>query len=76
MGEAEERAEKLPAFDGYQVTEDMLAGTHAKFMHCLPANRGEEVAEAVLEGQRSVVWQQARNRMPTQQALLLELLEA
>ena len=74
MGEEDERAEKLPAFEGYQVTEELLAGTDAKFMHCLPANRGEEVTEDVLEGERSVVWQQAGNRKPVQQALLLELL--
>lgn len=77
MGEEEEeRAEKLPAFGGYQVNEDLLAGMEGALMHCLPANRGEEVTEAVLEGERSVVWQQAGNRMPTQQALLLELLES
>ena len=74
MGEEDERAEKLPAFDGYQITEELLAGTDAKFMHCLPAHRGEEVTEDVLEGERSVVWQQAGNRKPVQQALLLELL--
>jgi ornithine carbamoyltransferase len=74
MGEEDERGEKLPAFEGYQVTEELLAGTDAKFMHCLPAVRGEEVTEAVIEGERSVVWQQAGNRKPVQQALLLELL--
>ncbi len=75
MGEEDERAKKLPAFEGYQVDEDLLAGTDATLMHCLPANRGEEVTDAVLDGERSVVWQQAGNRMPTQQALLLQLLE-
>lgn len=74
MGEGDQRAEKLPAFEGYQVDEALLAGTDAAFMHCLPANRGEEVTDGMLEGERSVVWQQAGNRMPTQQALLLELL--
>ena len=74
MGESEAREEKLPAFDGYQVNEQLLAGTDAKFMHCLPAVRGEEVTEAVLEGERSVVWQQAGNRKPVQQALLLALI--
>ncbi|WP_373189242.1 ornithine carbamoyltransferase [Halolamina sp.] len=74
MGESAAREAKLPAFEGYQVTEELLAGTDAKFMHCLPAVRGEEVTDEVLEGERSVVWQQARNRKPVQQALLLELL--
>jgi ornithine carbamoyltransferase len=74
MGQADQRDEKLPAFDGYQLNGELLADTDAAVMHCLPANRGEEVTDAVLEGDRSVVWQQAGNRMPTQQALLLELL--
>lgn len=74
MGETESRAQKLPAFEGYQVDEELLAGTDAKLLHCLPANRGEEVTDGALEGDQSVIWQQAGNRMPTQQALLLELL--
>jgi len=74
MGEESEREAKRPAFDGYRLDEALLAGSDAAVMHCLPANRGEEVTDAVLEGERSVVWQQAGNRMPTQQALLLELL--
>ncbi|NHX36607.1 MULTISPECIES: ornithine carbamoyltransferase [Halolamina] len=73
MGEGESRAEKLPAFEGFQVGEDLLGGG-AKLMHCLPANRGEEVTDDALESEQSVVWQQAGNRKPTQQALLLELL--
>ncbi|MFW5934780.1 MAG: ornithine carbamoyltransferase [Halolamina sp.] len=75
MGESESRAEKLPAFEGFQVDESLLAGG-AKLLHCLPANRGEEVTDAALESEQSVVWQQAGNRKPTQQALLLELLSA
>jgi ornithine carbamoyltransferase len=70
MGESEE---KLPAFEGYQVDEELLAGG-AKLMHCLPAERGREVTDGALESEQSVVWQQAGNRKPTQQALLLELL--
>ncbi|MBP1987365.1 ornithine carbamoyltransferase [Halolamina salifodinae] len=72
MGETESREEKLPAFEGFQVDKALLSG--AKLMHCLPANRGEELSDAALEGEQSVVWQQAGNRMPTEQALLLELL--
>jgi len=74
MGESERREAKLPAFEGFQVDEALLAHADATLMHCLPANRGEEVTDSALESDRSVVWQQAGNRMPTQQALLLELL--
>ncbi|MFW5940045.1 MAG: ornithine carbamoyltransferase [Halolamina sp.] len=73
MGETESRDEKLPAFEGFQIDESLLAGG-TKLLHCLPANRGEEVTDAALESEQSVVWQQAGNRKPTQQALLLELL--
>jgi ornithine carbamoyltransferase len=71
MGESEE---KLPAFEGFQVDEALLGD--AKLMHCLPAERGREVTDGALESEQSVVWQQAGNRKPTQQALLLELLVA
>ncbi|MFD1567442.1 ornithine carbamoyltransferase [Halolamina litorea] len=70
MGESEE---KLPAFEGFQVDEELLAGG-VKLLHCLPAERGREVTDGALESENSVVWQQAGNRKPTQQALLLELL--
>ena len=69
MGDSEE---KLPAFEGFQVDEALLGD--AKLMHCLPAERGREVTDGALESEGSVVWQQAGNRKPTQQALLLELL--
>jgi ornithine carbamoyltransferase len=74
MGEEAERDEKLAAFDGFRVDADLLAGTEARLMHCLPAHRGEEVTDDVLEGERSVVWQQAENRLHAQKGLLLELL--
>ena len=75
MGEEAEREAKLPAFDGYQVNADLLSGTDAKLMHCLPAHRGEEVTDEVLESDRSVVWRQAENRMHAQNGLLVSLLE-
>ena len=75
MGEEGEREEKLPAFDGYQVNADLLSGTDAKLMHCLPAHRGEEVTDDVLESDRSLVWRQAENRMHAQNGLLVSLLE-
>jgi len=74
MGEEHRRAEKLAAFDGFQVNEALLAGTDAKVMHCLPAHRGEEITDAVLESDRSLVWEQAENRLHAQKALLVELL--
>ena len=73
MGQEDQRHEKLAAFDGFQVNEDLLAGTDAKVMHCLPAHRGEEITDDVLESDRALVWDQAENRMHAQNALLVEL---
>ena len=74
MGEEDRRDEKLAAFEGFQLNEELLAGTDAKVMHCLPAHRGEEITDAVLESDRSIVWDQAENRLHAQKALLVELL--
>ncbi|TKX57958.1 ornithine carbamoyltransferase [Halorubrum sp. SS7] len=74
MGQEDVRDEKLAAFDGFQVNADLLAGTDATVMHCLPAHRGEEVTDGVLESDRALVWDQAENRMHAQNALLVELL--
>jgi ornithine carbamoyltransferase len=74
MGEEDKRAEKLAAFDGFQLNEELLAGSDAKVMHCLPAHRGEEITDTVLESDRSIVWDQAENRLHAQKALLVELL--
>ena len=74
MGQEDVRDEKLAAFDGFQVNADLLAGTDAKVMHCLPAHRGEEITDDVLESDRALVWDQAENRMHAQNALLVELL--
>jgi ornithine carbamoyltransferase len=75
MGDEAERSERLRALRPYQVDERLLAlaKPHAVFLHCLPAHRGEEVAAEVIDGPRSVVWQQAENRMPTEEALLYAL---
>ena len=74
MGQEGEREQKLTAFDGFQVNRELLAETDAKVMHCLPAHRGEEITDDVLESDRALVWDQAENRMHAQNALLIELL--
>ncbi len=71
MGEEDEREERLAAFEPFQVNESLLAATDtADVMHCLPANRGEEITDAVIESAQSVVWQQAENRLHAQKGLL------
>lgn len=73
MGEGAERDRKVAAFreGGFQVDRDLL-GDRA-FMHCLPATRGEEVTNAVMESPRSLVWRQAENRLHAQKGLLTHL---
>lgn len=76
MGQEDEKEKRLKAFEGYQINRALL--THANknpyIMHCLPAHRGIEITDDVLESERSVVFQQAENRMYLQKALLLKLL--
>jgi ornithine carbamoyltransferase len=76
MGEEKEAAERRTAFADYQVDNDLFskARPDAIFMHCLPAKRGEEVTDSVIESPRSVVFDQAENRLHAQKALLLMLL--
>jgi len=76
MGEEEEREERLAAFRGYTIDEGLLslALPDAVVLHCLPAHRGEEITDGVLEGPRSIVWDQAENRLHTEKALLSALL--
>ena len=75
MGQETEREQRLAAFEDFQLNEDLLGATDARVMHCLPAHRGEEITDDVIEGDRSLVWQQAENRMWGQNGLLLELLD-
>ncbi|MCL7395181.1 MAG: ornithine carbamoyltransferase [Thaumarchaeota archaeon] len=78
MGQEDERERRLKVFyPKYKVTERLmsLAKPDAIFMHCLPAHRGEEVEASVIDGKRSAVWQQAANRLHTEAALLLYLLQ-
>ena len=76
MGQEGESAARVVAFQGYMVTEKMMAsaGRNAVFMHCLPAHRGEEVAAEVMDGPRSVVFDQAENRLHAQKAVLALLI--
>ena len=77
MGHDAEREARRQVFGKYQVNEALMARVpHAIFMHCLPAHRGEEVTDAVIDGKQSVVFQQAGNRLYTQMALMAELFGA
>ena len=72
MGQEEEQQHREKAFAGFCVTEELMAlgASDAKFLHCLPAHRGEEVTEAVIEGPASVVWDEAENRLHAQKAIM------
>ncbi len=75
MGMESEAEERIREFKPYQVNSSVmeLAGPDAVFMHCLPAHRGFEVTDDVIESPRSVVWQQAENRLHTAKAILAAL---
>jgi len=76
MGQEAEAGERRRAFKGYHVDEALmsLASADAIFLHCLPAHRGEEVADEVIEGPRSRVFDEAENRLHVQKALLIRLM--
>jgi len=76
MGQEEESAKRAAAFAGYEVNEKLFsqAAPGALFMHCLPAHRGLEVSEGVIDSDRSVVYDQAENRLHVQKAVLHTLL--
>ncbi|PSB24548.1 ornithine carbamoyltransferase [Stenomitos frigidus] len=76
MGQEALAETRIPIFQPYQVSEVLLshADKEAIVLHCLPAHRGEEITEAVIEGSQSRVWDQAENRMHAQKALLASLL--
>ncbi len=78
MGQEGEKNARRKAFRGYQVNEALMkqAKSSAFFMHCLPAHRGEEVTEGVLEGRQSAIWDQAENRLHVQKAILATLLSS
>ncbi|MFN8581198.1 MAG: ornithine carbamoyltransferase [Gemmatimonadaceae bacterium] len=76
MGQEEEQAIRAKAFAGYCVDEALMARakTHAIFLHCLPAHRGEEVTNEVIEGRWSRVWDEAENRLHIQKAIMAALM--
>ena len=77
MGQEAEAADRKKIFMPYQVNQKLFskAAKHAVFMHCLPAHRGEEVTASVIDSPRSVVFDQAENRLHIQKAILVLLLE-
>lgn len=77
MGKEDEKADRVEAFRDYAVTQELFdqAASDAIFLHCLPAYRGYEVEASVIDGPRSVVWDEAENRLHAQKALMVWLLE-
>jgi ornithine carbamoyltransferase len=77
MGQEKEAARRKKAFRGYQINSDLLtrAKPQVQVMHCLPAHRGEEITEEVLEGSHSIVFDEAENRLHIQKAILVALLK-
>jgi ornithine carbamoyltransferase len=77
MGQETDREAKMKAFSGFQVNADLMknAKPAAVFMHCLPAHRGEEVTDEVMDSPQSIVFDEAENRLHTQKAILYTLLK-
>jgi ornithine carbamoyltransferase len=76
MGQEVETEARRDAFRGFQVDDALLdaAGPDVVAMHCLPAHRGEEITSAVMDGPRSLIWEQSENRLHVQKGLLVEVL--
>jgi ornithine carbamoyltransferase len=76
MGQEAETEARIKAFAGYHVDTKLmsLASDHAIFLHCLPAHRGEEVADEVMEGPQSRVFDEAENRLHVQKAVMARLM--
>ncbi|MCH2453213.1 MAG: ornithine carbamoyltransferase [Halobacteriales archaeon] len=74
MGDESTRDKRLSDFDGFQINSKLLDKTEALVMHCLPAHRDEEISTDILDGNRSLVWTQAENRLHAQNGLLVHIL--
>ncbi|VAW17421.1 Ornithine carbamoyltransferase, partial [hydrothermal vent metagenome] len=76
MGQEEESKERLKLFEEYQVNNTLVghASPHYIFMHCLPAHRGQEVTADIIDGEHSIVFDQAENRLHTQKAIMIFLM--
>jgi len=76
MGQEAETEERRRAFTAYRVDDALMdaAGPDAVAMHCLPAHRGEEISSPVMDGPRSLIWEQSENRLHVQKGLLVEML--
>ncbi|MFQ5854638.1 MAG: ornithine carbamoyltransferase [Anaerolineae bacterium] len=76
MGQEQERAKRLAVFPSYQVNQALVESAKANVvvMHCLPAHRGEEITDEVIDGPHSIVFDQAENRLHAQKAILVELM--
>lgn len=76
MGQEEEQLQREQAFKNYQVNEELvkLAKPDYLFMHCLPAHRGEEVSESVIDGEHSIIFDQAENRLHAQKAIMAAIM--
>lgn len=76
MGQEKEAQQRIKAFASYQVNAKLfsLANDHAIFLHCLPAHRGEEVTEEVIDGPQSFIYHQAENRLHAQKAIMVLLM--
>jgi ornithine carbamoyltransferase len=77
MGQEEQSSRRLANFEGFAITGELMSRTAqgAVFLHCLPAHRGEEVSDEVVDASYSRVWQQAENRMHGARGLLAWLME-
>ena len=75
-GQKEEGESRYKAFEGFQINSKLMAaaGPQCRFMHCLPAERGLECTDEVMEASYSLVFEEAENRMHAQNAIMLELL--
>jgi len=78
MGQEAEAVQRREIFRPFQVNAALLASApaHAKLLHCLPAHRGEEISAEVFESERSIVFDQAENRLHAQKAILERLISA